>query len=287
MEFKRNPNFRLRKGISLSDEIDICKKYLSGESSVKIGAEYGVCHKTIPAILQAYGIDRTGNGVRKYNVDENYFDIIDTQNKAYILGMLYADGYNCEQKGSIRLSLQCEDKDILEKIRNEMKSEKPLSFKKCNDHIASNGFCSKDMYTLDIYSAYMSRSLVRCGMKQNKSLTLEYPKCIPEELHSHFIRGYFDGDGSLHFYTNKRGYVQPTLTITSTQCFCDTALSILRDSLGVGGGIYDASCHNGITKVLTFCGINQCKSILDWIYLDANLYMSRKYNKYQNWLLAS
>ena len=286
-ELRRNPNFRTRRGISLSDEIDICNSYLDGESSVKIGSRYNVCHKTITAILQAYGIDRVQNGVRKYNVNEKYFDIIDSQNKAYILGLLYADGYNCPQKGGIRLSLQYDDKEILERIRNELKSEKPLAFRKCSDHQASNGFYSKDMYILDIYSAHICKTLESYGMTRNKSLTLKYPDCIPEKFHSHFIRGYFDGDGSLHNYTNKRGYVQPTVTITSTQQFCETTLSILRDNVGIGGGIYEASCHNGITKVLTICGINQCIATLDWIYSDANISLERKYNRYQDLVSAA
>jgi intein/homing endonuclease len=57
------------------------------------------------------------------------------------------------------------------------------------------------------------------GMVPNKSLVLKFPD-IPKEMYRHFIRGYFDGDGSLCLHINKRGKFQPLLSITSTDDFC-------------------------------------------------------------------
>lgn len=116
------------KNIELKEERDICLYYLNGDSTVKTSKKYGVNNHLISRILEKYNIKRIHNGVRKYSLNETYFDEIDTPTKAYILGFFYADGSNCKSKGTIGMSLQESDKVILERIRNEVGSEKPLEF---------------------------------------------------------------------------------------------------------------------------------------------------------------
>lgn len=269
--------------ISLSEKNQIKNMYLSGLSSTKIGIKLKIHHKTINSILDDFGIPRKGNGLRKYSLNESYFDVIDNQNKAYILGLLYADGYNSLDKKTIRLQLQEEDCEILEKIRVEIKSTKPLKYIKCDNKIASNGFISKNMYQLEFYSSHICHTLNNIGMYQNKSLILDFPKCLDETLYSHFIRGYFDGDGSYSHRISPKYGERDVVTITSTKTFCDQAKKIINIySQAKGGGIYDASCHNGITKVLSFSGKNQTKNFFDWIYNDAQLYIQRKFNLYHD-----
>lgn len=117
-------------------------------------------------------------------------------------------------------------------------------------------------------------------MIPNKSLDLKFPDISPL-LYPHFIRGYFDGDGSI--YINKQKH-RITVTITSTKQFCEKIKDITEKELGIFCGIYDASCHNGITKVNSMSGKSAVK-FLDWIYKDADLYMERKYNKYCEYIL--
>lgn len=254
-------------------------------STVKIGKYFSVGHKTIAKVLQKYNIPRTNVGRRRYDLDEHYFDSIDTPNKAYILGLFYADGYNSLDKRTIRLQLQYTDKDILEDIRKELNSEKPLKFIRCSDKVASNGFISKDMYQLEIYSSHMCQVLEKLGMVQNKSLVLTFPTFLDESLYVHFIRGYFDGDGSFCPHYTKKGWFQALVTITSTEVFCESCLNIIRRETGVGGGIYDASSHNGITKVIYISGTNQAKKFFEWLYKDAELYLKRKHDLYIQYLV--
>lgn len=252
-----------------------------GYSTVSIGKQFGVSHKTITKVLDKNGIARNYNGNRKYHFNEHYFDSIDTPNKAYILGLLYADGYNSINKWTIRIQLQYTDKEILELIRKELCLNKPLRFIKCSDKVASNGFTSKDMYQLEFCSKHMCKTLEQLGMVQNKSLVLKFPDFLTEDLYSHFIRGYYDGDGSLCNHYTKKGWFQSLLTITSTKDFCVKCLEIIREKSGIsGGGIYDASSHNGITKVISISGTNQTKSVLNWLYVDAELFLRRKYDLY-------
>ena len=262
---------------------DIKNSYLNNESSVSIGKRYNVGHKVILKRLHEMGVEIDQRKfVRKYYVDESYFDSIDTPNKAYILGFLYADGNNCKDKGTISMSLEEHDKDILEKIRKELKSEKPLEYidnsKKCN-----NGYNYKNQYRLSIFSKHICETLEKIGMVPNKSLVLSFPD-IREDLIPHFIRGYFDGDGSIsqHYVAGKHS-PQYVLTITSTESFCKSISKIANDTLDLYVGVYDAACHNGVTRVCSISGKWVVKKFLDWIYCDAKLYLQRKYDRYVNY----
>ncbi len=63
--------------------------------------------------------------------------------------------------------------------------------------------------------------------------------------------------------------------------FCDGLKSYLEENLGINScHIYDASCHNGITKTF-YIGKNDDKiKFLEWMYKDADIYLQRKYDKY-------
>lgn len=134
------------------------------------------------------------------------------------------------------------------------------------------------MWRLLLFSKHMCNTLNNLGMIPAKSLKLKFPEWLDKKLYSHFIRGYFDGDGSLCVYQKQNGKYQPTLTITSTNDFCNRCLEIMRNELHIGGGVYDAASHNGITKVLSISGFVQLEKVLNWLYDDADLYMKRKHD---------
>ena len=276
--------FSYSKKVFTEEEVkDIIDSYLNGMPCTKLGVKYSVPHKCILKILHKYNVKVDGNKIkRKYTINLNYFDKIDTSNKAYILGFLYADGSVNYKKATLTMSLQEEDKYILEAIKDEIGSNRPLEYLDySNKH--NFGYCYKNQYRMSIFNKHMVDSLSNIGMVQNKSLVLKFPN-IPKELYSHFIRGYFDGDGSFSYYFVKgNDKLQTIITITSTHCFCESIRNILIEELNIpGGGIYEASCKNGITKVLSFGGNEQNKIILDWLYKDAKMFLKRKHDKYIN-----
>lgn len=247
-------------------------------STVKIGKVFNCGNKVISKVLENHSIPRTGVGRRKYELNEHYFDVIDSPTKAYILGFFYADGCNFIPKQTISMSLQEEDKNILERIRNEIGSQRPLEFLDySNKH--DFGYTYKNQYRLLLFSAYMCKVLEQKGMFASKSLILEFPEWLDENLYSHFIRGYYDGDGSVHF---SEKYKNAILTLTSTEKFCLKIKEYIEKTLSINTYIVDASNHNGITKVFGVSGSNQIKTFLDWLYKDADIYLNRKYQKYIN-----
>ncbi len=297
---------------SQEEEKDIIESYLKGESIRSIMRRYNVSQKPFIRLLDNHNIDHSRGNLRayvknypdgiydpkceeeiekqiiqlnkntkhfRYFIDSFYFDKIDTEEKAYILGLLYADGSNHLKKSQITLGLEQRDKDILEKINVCLKYTKELDFQDLS-HKHDFGYDYENMYKLSIYDKRISEVLNLRGMYQNKSLILEFPKWLIPKLYPAFVRGYFDGDGSLYrrnFKNNTR--TSTTITITSTMHFCKAISDISAEYIGINSGIYDASCHNGITSVYEITGNNVCKKFLDWIYKDATIYLERKYKR--------
>ena len=278
VEYVKKNNYKKYLFTKEQEEL-IVKLYKECGSTTKVGKMFNLEHKVIERVLKKFNVARTGAGRRKYNLNEHYFDAIDTQNKAYILGFLYADGSNCMSKGTVSMSLEERDKNILEQIRNEIGSERQLEFL---DYSSKHdfGYTYKNQYRLLLFSAHMCRTLDDIGMTPNKSLTVSMP-VIREDLLRHFTRGMFDGDGSVYRrkYENRNSY-QHTLTITSTFKLCSELKQIVEKVVGINCHIYDASNHNGVTKVFTISGKNQIKKFMDWMYLDADLFLQRKYDRY-------
>ena len=280
MPYKNGKEVYNKKLFTVEELKDIKESYLQGESSVSIGRRYNTTHKPILRELHNMGIEINRKiSTRKYQLDETYFDTVDTPNKAYILGFLHSDGSNSVNKSTISLSLQEEDREILEKIRLELNSDKPLDFLDySNKH--DFGYSYKNQYRLTIFSKHMCKQLNEKGIVPNKSLVIGFPNWLNEDLLSHYIRGVYDGDGSICQSYRNENNLPVIVTITATDMFCNGLKNICSKILNINSGIYDASCHNGITKVFTISGRNVCKIFLDWIYKDADLFLQRKYNRY-------
>lgn len=266
-----------KNGDDLSDveKEDILRMYKSGISAPIIAYNTGYYHKVISKIVKTFGEEMRETGNKIYDVDKEYFSIIDTPNKAYVLGFIYADGAVMEDANCLQISLQERDYDILEKIKSELCYTGQIKYSDYNNKKNKNW---SPVYRLSISSKDIVRDLVKHGVVQNKSLVLSFPK-IDESLYSHFIRGYFDGDGCL-FLKNEKNKIDQ-VSIASTESFCKSVYKILIDnSVIYGGGVYESAAKNGITKLVRFGGEYQVKNFCDWIYNEASIYLDRKYNCY-------
>jgi intein-encoded DNA endonuclease-like protein len=195
---------------------------------------------------------------RKYIVNSNYFNDINSEEKAYWLGFLFADGYNEEEAYKVRIELKESDSTHLEKLKLSLNSKHPIKWRN-----------AKKSCWLSIADKKMSQDLVKLGMIQNKSLSLEFPK-INKELTSHLIRGYFDGDGSLYrIGKNSKG-----ISILGNLSFLNVICDILKSQSIIGkirksGKIHRFEIHK----------IKDVNLFLDYIYSNSTIYLDRKYNK--------
>lgn len=215
---------------------------------------------------------------KKYYVNDHYFDDIRSPEVIYTIGFLYADGCNHNNE-AVSLSLEEGDVKILQKISDNLQYEKGVVFiDMSNKH--DFGYNYKNQYCLQIYNRRIANALNILGVTPRKSLTLEFPKWLHPTLYSHFLRGVFDGDGSISRYFKDGKARNTLLTITQTESFCRAIMDIAAKQIGINSHIYDASCHNGVTKVFQICGANICKKFLDWLYKDSTIFLQRKYDRY-------
>ena len=253
-------------------ELEIVEEYQDGKPINTLAKTYHFSSETISDVLRKHNIHiKTPEELNhKYTLNEHYFDLIDTQEKAYILGLLYADGN--VSKNTIQIRLQEQDKHILEDINVLLGSDRKLYFIDYHNKYNNNGYNRQDQYGLEIVNKYMSTRLKKLGVVERKSLILEYPNWLPDELFGHFIRGYMDGDGTIYKTRNGVGFV-------GTYNFCKLVKKKIFDILNIEVGMHqDKRCEN--CYELYIKNYNNSKTFLDYIYQDATIYLQRKYDIY-------
>lgn len=211
---------------------------------------------------------------RRYYRNQHYFDEINTPNKAYVLGILFADGCNHIEHNAITISLQEEDIDTLRAIKNELSYGGPIRENNLNDKNPN----WKNQRILVINDQYLSQRLEELGIVNNKSLIVKHPDYLSNELIPHFIRGYFDGDGCI---CNMDKFKDTSLSIVGTVDMCQWIENfILSNNISC---YYDKSADkrcNKNTKVLRISGVLNSYKFLSLIYNNSELKMYRKYQKY-------
>ena len=168
------------------------KEYILGNISLN---EVCIKHKTDKFTFANYLRSKGISCRRKVFFDDTLFEDIDNEEKAYWLGFLFADGnitYDLDKtKYKIELGLATIDYNHLEKYKTFLKYNKDIKFR------SSTNSCR-----IIVGSKKACEDLIKLGCTPKKSLILKFPKNIREDLLSHFIRGYFDGDGSISICKN-------------------------------------------------------------------------------------
>lgn len=250
---------------------EMCTLYNSGISMKELGKMFKINYLTVKSYLKKLGIRlRVSSEIhRHYKLNENFFDEIDTEEKAYFLGLLYADGCNIAHANVIKIALQVDDKYIVEKLRDLIFLEyRPLHC--IREKIRKNGIHQKEMWELTITNKHMSNVLNNHGMMERKTFTVTFPKWLSKNLIPHFIRGYNDGDGCIE---NRNGNCR--VETLGTQEFCESIKNIIHNKLEVKSSV---TKRRSIYR-FSICGINALK-FLDWTYDNSTIYFKRKYIKY-------
>ena len=250
---------------------ELFSKYeTGGYTGTDLAKEYNISAVAINALLRRHGYKARSQSElqRKYPVDESFFDKIDTEQKAYILGLLYADGYNNTDRNAVALSLKESDKDILLKITGIIQPSKPLSFIKFNNKNWSNQF------RMVVQNKHISKRLVELGCGKKKTFKIKFPmnNQVPECLLNHFVRGYWDGDG----WIGKK-----EISVVGTLVFCNYLARLIKTNFGIN--CFMETRHqerkNNI-RTLKISGGKQVRIFLKWMYKGSSIYMERKYMIY-------
>lgn len=191
------------KEFTIEQRKEICRLYTEERKGASgIGKIFDCCDKTIKRILTEEGITLRSHrdSKKQYEYDETYFSQINTSDKAYWLGFLYADGYITKPKqGNPVLGICLAEPEPIEKFKKALKSNLPVrSYKKVK------GYSDKSIeYRIAFCSKQMVEDLEKWGCVERKTFKLKFPDFLTEDLVPHFIRGYFDGDGSVFLHITK------------------------------------------------------------------------------------
>lgn len=230
-------------------------------SLTKAAGKVGIDRRSLSNSLKEEGYEI----INKQNMtkfDDTVFDKIDTEEKAYWLGFLYADGSISSNRNEIELSLKSSDIEHLEKFKNFL-----------NFSVDKHIFQDSIRCRFQITNKHLKESLINLGCAPRKSLIITFPSenQVPQNLQKDFIRGYIDGDGSIMINTRRNA----------------GRISILGTANMLNGIINSMNwrktkIHKRDTeKVYTveWSGF-YVTDYLDQLYENATIYLDRKYQKY-------
>lgn len=173
-----------------------------------IADEYKCTRQMIKYLMEEYGIQRRRRGkarilaIKKgkfkrfeyHDINEHIFSEWSSK-MAWVLGILFTDG--CMHSGKApRVTLSSMDFELVKKVKEILESSKPI-MKRTQSYDKS-----RHIYSFEFYREKMSEDLQKLGLVPRKSLVMEFPN-VPEEYKRHFIRGCWDGDGSIFLSAGK------------------------------------------------------------------------------------
>jgi len=264
------------------DHIDeIAQDYQKGLSFEELSKKYPISIESLIR-LKNRNWKRTTNRKNKYSFDENFFDVIDTEQKAYWLGFMYADGYilskrkdhkRRNQSQSFGMSLGIQDIDALENLKEDLQADNPINIYEVGQTSFSYG---NKVARLLFTSQHTVDQLKEKGCSEQKTFTITFPSenVVPKELVHHFIRGYFDGDGSLSRYDLMNKW---NLHFVGTYEFLMGIQEFFHTNVKLDQRWPERNNNNYSLK---YCGNQQIKRFMNILYEDAHRFMKRKYDKY-------
>lgn len=213
-----------------------------------------------------------------HTVDDDFFSR-DTEEAFYWAGFIAADGCviaNGKNKKDItllNLTLQRSDEDHIKKFVKDIKFSGDI--KQGNTAPSFRVKKSFPMSRINITSRKITSDLKRFGIVPRKSLIFDCPQdIVNHELFNHFLRGYFDGDGSCWINRN-----QLTFLLIGTNSFLTSCKDILINKVGLKSKktIFQRDNHFR----LEYNGNKLCRKIVEYLYKDSTVYLQRKYDKFK------
>lgn len=266
----------------------VCQEYL-GNNKWKClcdcGNEHIVDGGHLPVNSKKRGIKSCGCGQKsKTCPNQNYFDVIDTSEKAYIIGLLASDGSIYDKNNSYyaKIRLNYKDVDILEKIQNCMNINSKITYQEEEVTFPQGGKTIAKMCCLNIYGKQIIKKIEDYGLIPNKTLHLKvcYEQ-ISEEFIRDYLRGLWDGDGCFGIYDRENGSrIYEVGYIGSYELLNDIKDIIHKYFPSHKVDIWHAKeCNENIYR-LGLSRRDDFIEFLNFIYKDSSIYLNRKYQKY-------
>lgn len=267
--------------MGISDELanSIREFYLSRPMSLSdVCEKFGVSHPTACKVLK---------GVPKYpksrvfnpNMEEDYFKDIDTEKKAYFIGLMIADGNvfdnpntkEANRQASISIMLKEEDEYILEEFKRELKVETSL--------VHDGRGCS----SVAARSNTMAKDLEKYGIVPRKTLTTHLP-IVREDMMPHVVRGIFDGDGSIRVATLKSGRFLHSANFCGTHKLMQDLSSHLAQAARLS---WEPKVYDYKNKPLSSIDVARkadMERLYHYMYDNATIFLKRKKERFDSFM---
>lgn len=251
----------------LSDEeIDLVRTmYESGNTAKEILPFVNqkiVCENSIIKIVKDGGIEARGTGYRNVILHEDFFDVIDTEEKAYVIGFLLADGYVIEQKRDRSrtwgIALQTQDKYMLERFREMVGSDNKL----CHQ---------RNEYVFTVVSDHMVDMLAKYNIVPRKCKIVSFPyNAIDKKLHRHVVRGLFDGDGCI---------CKKSCSFCGNEIMMHEIQNMLIEEIEINRNKIYAR-ENGVYS-FAFSSKKDVTAFYHYLYDDSTIFLTRKRERFE------
>jgi hypothetical protein len=221
-------------------------------------------------------------GIKKLTYNKDYFTRINTPEKAYWLGFIYADGYvTTGNRWGIELSSV--DQEHLQKLIECLDSNIRLKFRKRKRFTKEIEMCG-----FQINNKKMYKDLVSKGVLNNKTYILQFPdeNTLPKEYYSDFIRGLYDGDGSFTItsFNSKKdkiyNYIVKEISLVcKNKKFAEDLVSIINSEVHINARLNYVNRDDLYS--IRISNKKDCLMFINYLYNTDNICLYRKYLKAQ------
>ena len=258
---RNNVPKRTKGGVYAIPEQEVITRYKNGESCQVIADSFKVTFHTISNILERNNIARN-NKYKNINLNENYFEKIDSNDKAYFLGFMLTDGNVSLNENIIRLSLSSKDEEILNIFKEKTGNENKICIREDEKHSER---------TFQLRSKKWKDDLAKYGVVPQKTFISEMP-VLSTDMMPHLIRSMIDGDGWISFNSHQIGF-----------CGNEKTVNQLKEYLVKTLNVYDAKIIHASENLwqVTWASQTDIEKIGNYIYQNKdNCFLSRKYNNF-------
>ena len=261
-------------------EQELIELYVDKKNSLgDIAKLYWVSRTAIYKKLKKYGIKQRSKSKARLEAQkqgklpQQFFDINEdffsswSPEMAYVLGLIITDG--CISRGGT-VSLCINDKELLEKVKEAMRSTHKIEPSKHQ----------RNLYIFHFARENMVKDLERLCVVPKKSLTVKFPE-VPQTYLSDFIRGVFDGDGSVLFKKKSKNFPLVTKFFSGSKDFIEKLEAKLQELCMPKRKIYQQKTQNGFCYTIVY-GHKDSQNLFKILYKNTEngLFLERKYNRF-------
>lgn len=266
------------KQLTESDKDEIVQMFSDKIGIRQIAKIFPCTVRAVPLVLKERGI--IAKRKNRYALNEHYFDNINTEQQAYWLGFIMADGC-ITTSNYFAFTLAEKDKDMVYQLAKDLQYTGSVY----TPDISSSNFHRTNSYRINFSSKLLCDALRKLNITEHKALREDVPM-LSENLMRHFIRGMFDGDGSVYTSIstvchNGKRYEYYSVGVNIA---CSYTIGLRLQSIIEQGIAYTPKLHKHNSKNCWYINILNKKSIKDFyhfMYSNSSIFILRKRNKYE------